>query len=47
MRSTSTLSFLRLQVDELTNMDRDEDGFLYVSYSGENTFGLEGLSEDA
>lgn len=26
---------------QLYDKEKDEDGFLYVAYSGENTFGLE------
>ncbi len=33
----SLVSYVRLTSTH--SSDRDEDGFLYVSYSGENTFG--------
>jgi len=34
--------FISASVGEVYEEHRDEDGFLYVQYSGENTFGFAG-----
>ena len=33
-------SFSSLTMGQLYEKEKDEDGFLYVAYSGENTFGF-------
>jgi len=46
MRSTSESHTFRLAcLSTAEQLRRDEDNFLYVSYSGENTFGQEGWIE--
>jgi hypothetical protein len=46
MKSTSSYNVSVLDDRMLLTVSlRDEDNFLYVSYSGENTFGQEGWVE--
>ena len=36
---TAILGHCSMSMGELYNQYKDEDGFLYLTYSGENTFG--------
>lgn len=42
-KGMSCLGFIRL-IRSFANLYIDEDGFLYITYSGENTFGFEELA---
>lgn len=39
-QTVSVFSLSSLTMGQLYEKEKDEDGFLYVAYSGENTFGF-------